>query len=186
MPRPDSNALYTVWAGSNDLISALGPGHNDTATVDAAVGNEMQFISGLVADGARNVLVVNVPDLGKTPDAIASGPAYQAQGSTVSQDFDTLLGQELVAYGAANPSVHFDLLNSYGLLDAAIADPSAYGLTNVTSPLWSGNDTDPHSGTLATTNPQAQAGYLFFDGLHPTATAQALLAEAAAQSLGVA
>lgn len=185
-PHPAAGALYTVWIGSNDLISFLGPGHNAFASVNAAVANEMQFIVGLVADGARNILVANVPDLGKTPDAIAAGAAYQAQGSLVASYFDALLAVNLAAYGAGHPGVHLDVLNTYALLDAAIAEPSAFGFTNVTGKLWSGNLTDPHSGTLATTNPQAQAGYLFFDGLHPTAAAHALIAAAAAQELGVA
>ncbi|MDA8251603.1 MAG: SGNH/GDSL hydrolase family protein [Rhodospirillales bacterium] len=185
-PHPLANALYTVWIGANDLISALGPGHNDFATVNAAIGNEMQFISGLAADGASNILVANVPDLGKTPDAIAAGAAYQAQGSAVSAYFDALLQVNLAAYGIGHPGVHISVLNSYGLLDAAIADPSAFGLTNVTSPLWSGNFIDAKSGTLATSDPKAAAGYLFFDGLHPTATGHQFIAAAAAQVLGVA
>jgi phospholipase/lecithinase/hemolysin len=185
-PHPDAGALYTVWIGSNDVISFLGPGHDDYAGVNAAVNNEMNFISGIVGDGARNILVANVPDIGKTPDAIASGTAYQAQASTVSGYYDALLQADLAAYGIAHPGVDLHVLNTYALLDAAVANPAAFGFTNVTTPLWSGNFTDPTSGTLATTSAQAQAGYLFFDGLHPSAAAHALIAQAAAQVLGVA
>lgn len=186
VPHPQAGALYTVWIGSNDVINALGPGHNDLATVNAAVGNEMQFISGLVQDGASTILVANVPDLGKTPSALASGAAYQAQGSLVSSYYDALLQVDLATYGLFHPAVHLDVLNTYGLLDAAIADPAAFGFTNVTTPLWSGNLTSASSGQLATTDPKAAAGYLFFDGLHPTAAAHALIADAAAQVLHVA
>ncbi len=185
-PHPLAGALYTVWIGSNDVISFLGPGHDDYASVNAAVGNEMNFISGLVGDGARNILVANVPDIGRTPDAIASGSAYQAQASGVSAFYDALLQADLAAYGLSHPGVDLHVLNTYALLDAAVANPSAFGFTNVTSPLWSGNFTDPKSGSLATTSAQGQAGYLFFDGLHPSAAAHHLIAQAAAQVLGVA
>ena len=33
-----------------------------------AVANEIGFVKQLVADGAKNLLVLNVPDLGKAPD----------------------------------------------------------------------------------------------------------------------
>jgi phospholipase/lecithinase/hemolysin len=183
--RPDAGALYTVWIGANDIRSAVGDS-DAAATVDAAVNNEMQFLGGLVADGARNLLVLNVPDLGKTPDAAAHGAAYQAEASQLSAQYDTLLQSDLNSFAAANPDVHLTTLDTYALLDQAVADPGAFGLTNVTTPLWSGNYTDRGSGTLATTDPQAQAGYLFFDSLHPTATTHALIADKAVQALGVA
>ena len=185
-PHPLTNALYTVWIGSNDLLNALGPGHNDYATVNAALGNEMNFISGLADRGATNILVANVPDLGKAPQVTAGGAAESAQGSLVSGLYDAMLQLNLAAYGIGHPGVHITTLNTYALLDAAIADPSAFGLTNVTTPLWSGNFTSASSGQLATTDPKAQAGYLFFDHLHPTATGHEFLAAAAAQVLGVA
>lgn len=185
-PHPLTNALYTVWIGANDLLSGLGPGHNDLAIVNAALSNEMSFITGLADHGATNLLVLNVPDIGKTPDAIAGGAATQAQGSLISGLYDALLQVNLAAYGMGHPGMHISTVNTYGLLDAAAADPASFGLTNVTSPLWSGNFTSASSGTLATTDPKAAAGYLFFDGLHPTATGHEFIAAAAAQSLGVA
>lgn len=54
----------------------------------------------------------------------------------------------------------------------------------MTQPVWSGNLTNSNSGTLAATG-TVQDGYLFFDGLHPTAQADSLLAEAVSRSLTV-
>ena len=56
---------------------------------------------------------------------------------------------------------------------SAAANPAAYGFTNVTQPVWNGNLTDSHSGTLAATG-AAQNGYLFADDLHSTAAGHAL------------
>jgi phospholipase/lecithinase/hemolysin len=182
-PVPSPNALYTVWAGSNDIFDALANGTNEMATVDAAVSNEMQFIDGLVAHGANNLLVMFVPDIGQTPDARASGPAYQATATQLSTAYDAQLAQNLWQLEASDPSLHLTVFNTAALLDQAIADPSAFGFTNVTAPLWDGNFENPNSGALATTDPQAQAGYLFFDGEHPTAQAHAILASAVAQAL---
>jgi phospholipase/lecithinase/hemolysin len=183
VPQPSATALYTVWAGSNDVLdianSTQTPAQQE-ASVQQAVTNETSFIDGLIAHGAKDLVVLGVPDLGKTPYEMAR-PASDATSSMLAQSYNTDLGtalRQIVASGAAS----IDFVNTFGLLDTAIANPGAYGLTNVTQPVWSGNLTDPHSGTLAATG-AGQNGYLFFDDLHPTAAGHFLLASAVTQSL---
>ena len=183
VPHPAANALYTVWAGSNDVLdiaNATETAAQQVASVQQAAGNEAAVISGLIAHGAKDLVVMDVPDLGKTPYETAR-PLTAAASSVLAQDFNTDLGaaiRQIMATSGAS----IDTINTYGLLDAAIADPSAYGLTNVTEPLWNGTLTSSTSGTLAATG-AAQSGYLFFDSLHPTATGHALLASAVTQTL---
>jgi phospholipase/lecithinase/hemolysin len=183
VPDPAPNALYTMWIGSNDVLdiahSTLTPTQQQQA-VTQAVTNEIGSIDGLIAHGAKNLVVLNVPDLGKTPYEMAR-PTDDAAASSLSLDYDNQLGaalQQVMATGAAS----IDLVNTFQLLDAVIADPSTYGFTNVTQPLWDGNLTSASSGTLAASGAAAN-GYLFFDSLHPTAAAQTLLADAVVQSL---
>ena len=73
-------------------------------------------------------------------------------------------------------------VNTYALIDEAVADPAAFGLKNVTTPVWTGNYENPFSGHLNATG-KAQNAYLFFDHLHPTATGHLALANAAYASL---
>ena len=183
VPHPSSNALYTVWAGSNDILdianSTETPAQQQTA-VQQAVTNEVGMISGLVAHGAKNLVVMDVPDLGKTPYESAR-PATATTSSTLAQTFNAELGvalQQIVASGAAS----VDYVDTYGLLDKAIASPAAYGFTNVTQPLWTGSFTSSSSGKLAATG-TGQSGYLFFDDLHPTAAGHNLLASSVTQTL---
>jgi phospholipase/lecithinase/hemolysin len=58
---------------------------------------------------------------------------------------------------------------------------SSYGVTftNVTSQAWTGNFTNPNSGSLA---PDAST-HLFFDSVHPTGLAHQLTADLAYQEL---
>ena len=150
------------------------------ASVQQAVANETNFISGLAAHGAKDIVVLDLPNLGATPYE-AARPATQANASSLAQQYDADLGaslQQLEASGA----VSIDLIDTYALLDMAIANPAAYSLTNVTQPVWTGNLTDSHSGVLNATG-AAQNGYLFFDDLHPTATGHALLATDVTQTL---
>jgi phospholipase/lecithinase/hemolysin len=176
-------ALYTVWAGSNDVLDIANSTETPAeqqASVQQAVTNETNFITGLVAHGAKDLVVMDVPDLGKTPYEMAR-PASDATSSALAQNYNAELGaalQQIVASGAAS----VDYIDTFALLNTAIANHATYGLTNVTQPVWNGNLTDSNSGTLAATG-SAQAGYLFFDDLHPTATGHSLLAADVTQTL---
>ncbi|HEY0185577.1 MAG TPA: SGNH/GDSL hydrolase family protein [Rhodopila sp.] len=182
-PNPPPNALYTVWAGANDVLDIANSTETPAqqqASVQQAVSNETDLINGLVAHGARNLVVMGVPDLGKTPYETAR-PASDAASTGLAETYNADLGtalQQIVASGAAS----IDYVDTFGLLNAAMATPGAYGLTNVTQPVWTGNLTDSHSGALNATG-AAQNGYLFFDDLHPTATGHSLLATAVTQTL---
>ena len=183
IPAASSHALYTVWAGSNDVLdianSTETPAQQQAAVQQAAT-NETVAIDGLIAHGAKDLVVMGVPDLGKTPYEMAR-PASDAAASVLAQSFNRDLGsalQTIVASGAAS----INYVDTYGLLDTAAAHPAAAGFTNVTQPVWTGNLSNPSSGTLAATG-AAQNGYLFFDNLHPTAAGHELLASAVTRTL---
>lgn len=184
-PHPSSSALYTVWAGSNDVLgianNAALTSAQQQADVQAAVGNEVNFIGGLAAVGARDLVVMNVPDLGKTPYEEARGPDVSARASALASDYDAQLASA-VSQMAASGAVKVELVDMYSMLDAVIANPAAYGFTNATQPVWNGTLADPSSGTLAATG-AAQNGFVFFDSLHPTAQAHSLIAQGVAHAL---
>ena len=99
VPSPQAGALYAVWIGSNDVLdiannSSLTPDQQQ-ADVAAAVNNEVSVIGGLAAHGAQNLLVLNVPDLGKTPDEIAHGPAAAQQASSLASLYNSDLAEAL-------------------------------------------------------------------------------------------
>jgi phospholipase/lecithinase/hemolysin len=181
-PSANPNGLYTIWIGANDLnaIFATNPTSAQAAQdVAAIVGNIDSAIGTLAGEGAKNFLVVTVPDLGKTPDAIAGGPAAQVAASALSAEFDTLLvngnsgvGIPSLAGIAAVDSLQLNVLDAYSLLDTVAAEPGQFGFTNVTQPCLTGEVN--FSGGTVCSNPNQ---YLFWDGLHPTAAGQAIVAE---------
>ena len=182
-PNPSPNALYTMWAGSNDVLDIANSTETPAqqqSTVQQAANNETAVIGGLIAHGAKDLVVMGVPDLGKTPYEMAR-PASDAQSSVLAQEYNADLGSALTAI-VATGAASIDFIDTYGLLDAAVANPGAANFTNVTQPVWTGNLTNPNSGTLAATG-AAQNGYLFFDDLHPTAAGHSLLASAVTQTL---
>jgi phospholipase/lecithinase/hemolysin len=175
----DPNALYTIWIGANDL-NAIPPGASSSAIgtdIGAIVQNIDTAINTLASLGAKNFLVVTVPDLGATPDALIAGVSGAA--SALSAGFDNTLVNgssplPSLAAIAAGDGINIAVLNTYLLLDSIVADPALYGLTDVTDPCLTG-EVNFAGGTPCATPNQ----YLFWDGDHPTAAGQALVADAA-------
>jgi len=177
----DPNALYTIWIGSNDLLDIpTGATSSQIASdIGTAIANIDTAIGTLATEGAKNFLIVTVPDLGKTPGAIAGGPAVEAGASALSASFDTTLVNgagpipSLSALGTAD-GLNLSVLNTYSLVDSIFANPGTYGFTDVTDPCLTG--AVHYSGGTPCANPNQ---YLFWDALHPTAAADVLVADAA-------
>jgi len=173
-PTASPTALYTIWIGSNDLSYILSSATTPaSAAADAAVAvsNIDSAIASLAGEGAKDFLVLTVPDLGLTPALISEGPAAQAEASALSAEFDQALAGSLPS---SSSGLDISVLNTYSLLDGVIANPAAYGFTNVTSPCVTG--AVDYLGGTACANPSQ---YLFWDEEHPTAAGQALVGEAA-------
>jgi phospholipase/lecithinase/hemolysin len=82
----------------------------------------------------------------------------------------------------ASGALKIDLVDTFSVLNQVNANPGAFGFADVTDPVWTGNLTDSGSGTLRATG-AAQSQFLYFDSLHPTSQAHALLASGIAQGL---
>ena len=177
-PAAPSGALYTLSIGSNDLFKALAGGLSaaqDQAVAQQAVANIGNFIGSLAATGARNFLVMNVPDLGVTPEVTAFGAMAAAGATALSGYFDALLANELASLAVAYP-LRMGIIDSFALVDNAVANPGAYGLTDVTTPCWTGDYFG--SGALCSVSAAVQDTHLFWDGVHPTEAGHALVASA--------
>lgn len=191
--KPSSSALYTVSIGANDLLAILANGtltaQQQAADVNAAVANEVGFVRQLIGNGAKNLAILNVPDLGKTPDVMlglvngsnVASPALNAEASQLAASYNAALTSQLSPL--VTSGITLNVVDEYALLDNGVANPADYGLTNTTRPVWSGNFTSASSGTLAATDPAAQNQYLFFDSLHPTETGQQATAHLAESQL---
>jgi outer membrane lipase/esterase len=182
----DPRALYTVWMGANDLFGAIPVWASNpaTASANASVGGipVAQAVVGQVgrlqAAGARYIVVLNLPDLGVTPQ-FSSGPAAAAGplASLATVSFNGALSQGLSQLGTGVIPV-----NVFGLVNEVRANPAAFGFTNVT-----GVACTTSSSILCTPNslaaPNANNTYLFADGVHPTGAAHRLLAEVAVATI---
>jgi outer membrane lipase/esterase len=173
----DANALYSVWGGANDMFSIGNPA-TAPAVIGAAVTAEIGVVGTLQAAGAQYVLVANLPDLGLTPSARAYGPAYQAQATALATAYNDALFGGLASAGLAVIPV-----DTFHFLQEVVADPSAYGFSNVSTagclPIPQIGDSSLFCSPSSYRDPSVASSYLFADGIHPSTTAHAMLAQLA-------
>jgi phospholipase/lecithinase/hemolysin len=140
-----------------------------------ALGAIATNIQRLYLAGARSFLVWTAPNIALTPAIRSLPPAAQGLMSALTQAFNGNLAGVLGLSSAGLPGVSFTRLDAYQLLNAIVADPAAYGLTSVTTACLT-----PSEAPFSCQHPDE---YLFWDGIHPTKAAHALLAQLAATML---
>lgn len=169
-PTADSNALYVVEIGSNDLLgiaqafSGVSPADYAARLAGAqlAVSNLIFSLNFLIDRGARNFLIANAPNLGVIPLA----GAFQVAATDASIQYNNLLAGALAALGGSPNIIEFDL---FDLVTDVVADAQAGGQTYGMS-----NGTIPCIFDLSTCDDS-----VFFDPQHPTTQVHALAAQAA-------
>ena len=176
-----STGLYAVWIGGNDIIQAVtdvvgGMAPSDAvADLGVAAHDAAVAVDTLASEGARHFIVPTVPDLAKVPDLRAI-PALGPLATSLTAAYDTaLLADVRALIGTDHIDVRF--LDTDALLNAIIADPSAFGLTDATDACYVGSLAG--GGTVCATPDQ----YMFWDGDHPSAVGHALIADAAASAV---
>lgn len=177
----DSQALYVLWAGSNNLQDLLAGRQTDVVgnpipTVAQTLLQIGGYIRALYDEGARYLLVPNVPNLGRVPRVSALGPQAQAGATLLALAFDSGL-DELLSQLEGDPTLpDLDLIrfDTYAVLEDVATRPAAYGLTNVADRCYSGDDLGFTGGGSVCASPDQ---YLFWDGLHPTAAVHQVLGQ---------
>jgi phospholipase/lecithinase/hemolysin len=172
-----SNALYVIEIGGNDVrdaLAALGAGQDPAPIIAAGVAAVAANISGLYQADARKFLVWNVGNIGLTPAVRALGPGAVFAAGQLTQSYNTNLEGALTTL-APLPGITILEFDLYGTLNAIVADPATFGLTDVVDPCIS-----PKDSPFVCRNPDQ---YLFWDGIHPTEAGHAILAHDVAQLL---
>jgi phospholipase/lecithinase/hemolysin len=172
-----SSALYAVWIGGNDLLNIISSGVTAPialAEAQAAAQSEAADIGTLITHGARDILVPLVPDPGVTPAVIAGGGG--AASTLLAQIYNTAL-EAAIGGLSPTPGVRLTYLDTFSLIDDVVANPGAFGFTNVTDPCYVGPFT---GGGSVCADPNH---YLFWDTDHPTAAAHAEIAALAKAAL---
>ncbi len=198
--------LVTVMAGGNDLfiqagildatkagVAGLPAAQAGVIVSDAATkavtemgkaGAELAgYVKALVlANGAKTVVVVNLPNVSKTPDSLLQSAESQAFVNLMATTFNDQLKAGLAGTGVV-------LADAYAESTSQAANPGPYGLSNVKDRACSSAPATPttpapnalggsslvcNAGNL---NPGDVSRYQYADGVHPTPYGYELLAK---------
>jgi outer membrane lipase/esterase len=181
----DPNALYAIWAGANDVIQTLGgisagviPSAQGATIIQSTAAAEIAQIARLQAAGARYIVVFTLPDIGATPGLRAAGATASAGASQLSAGYNLALLTGLVQAG-----VRVIPIDSQALFADIIANPAAFGFTNITVPACAAFPpfSNAPDALFCPPNvwqtPTANQTFLFADGIHPTTAAHAIIAQ---------
>ena len=170
-PAFDPNgALFFVWGGPNDFF--IDP---SAATAASAVNNLATAISMLYGTGARHFFVPNMPDLSLTPYGLGLSDLQRGGLQALSVGFDNGLALALSSL-AGLPGIDITGFDTFALLATISANPAAFGFTNAQNACVTGNLAN--GGTVCA-NPD---NYVFWDSVHPTTVAHAVLGNAFADT----
>ncbi len=145
-----SQSEVIVWGGANDfLTNGFGVG-----TVQTAVADIVTIVNQLQGIGVAKIVVPGMPDIGLTPDYWGNPGA-----TALSMYFNSLLVSEL-PHGV-------QYVDTFTLMHEVVADPAAFGFTNVQDPCL-------NLETFSVCSNPDQ--YFSWDGFHPTTRGHELIA----------
>jgi phospholipase/lecithinase/hemolysin len=164
-PKITPKTLFVVWGGANDLINAT----SQSDIIDAGM-NQTLNIQRLIAAGATQFIVPNLPALGLVP-RLNSSPTRSIAATEASALYNSVLSSGISLLLELNTAKHLQIaqLDVFSLFNNIVSAPATYSLVNVTASSQ-GVPVDPDT-------------YLFWDDLHPTTHGHHILAITAASIL---
>ncbi|MBD2021482.1 SGNH/GDSL hydrolase family protein [Leptolyngbya sp. FACHB-36] len=164
----DSDALYVVWAGGNDLLDLTPDPLAIGETINDAVTNIVTAITKLADLGAEQILVPNAFDFGLTPLSIRNGASSITTGASIA--FNQALDQALEPL-EQNLGINLIEVDLFSISQRIAAVPEEFGFTNLTDPL------------IDQANPVNPDEFFWWDEIHPTTRVHELVSSVFAVSI---
>jgi phospholipase/lecithinase/hemolysin len=172
---PMSDTLFVVQFGGNDLRDALEAylgGQNPAPIVADAINGMITNIAILAQCGAQHILIANAPNLGAAP---LVPDVFKGDVTGLSWQFNQNLNAAVAFFLSG---LNISIVDFFGFVTGATMMPEAFGLENVASSCLS-------FGVVKDAFCKDRDGYLFWDAVHPTKKAHALIGEIALGQLPV-
>ena len=180
--KADPNTLYVVWIGANNYLAVPEDYEQSLQEVTVGVQHGLQR---LVDNGAKHILLVNLPNLGLTP--VARNYDIVDQLTYLSKEHNIRLDNDIANYKAQYPDVQWLLLDVNVVFSDIFEHPELYHFTNTTDTCYEevSELNKPLSALKIAANVKHKfllgqnpcKGYVFFDQVHPTAELHQLMAE---------
>lgn len=160
--------LYLVWAGGNDFLKLLANPANPAEVVNAAVDNIVASVKQIAKSGAKNIVIVQNPNVGRVPLSLQAG---QLQNLTaLSSAFNASLEVAIKGLQQSLKKKNLILTNLFPLSENIAQNPGTFGFTDVTTPLIQNPTSDPTQ-------------FFFWDDVHPTTKGHGIFAGALRDSI---
>ncbi len=173
------NALYVIWAGTNDYLDYF---FDNIPHPTNSVANLSAAITSLATVGAEDIMVVNLPDLGKFPVTRGDSRSSTELSSLTSAHNSSLAASLNSLSQQLSPDINIIPVDVNYLFNQAIANPEKFGFTNVTDSCIGDSPIVPID-----ISPQPilciPDKFLFWDEVHPTTTTHQLIKELAFSAL---
>lgn len=164
--KVDPNALYAVWGGGNDYLFGQNP------NVNQVVNNLSQSVGLLTQAGAKNILVLNLPDLGKIP--LVSSSANSSNFTALTNAHNAMLATALAELSNI-PDVNIIPVDIDSVFNRVVANPAEFRFNNIDSSCVVYR-IQINQVLRSCDNPN---DFFFFDEVHPTTNVHRLIAETA-------
>ncbi len=164
-PTFGPHSLFVYWLGSNDILLSkpIATGFSDLYPrfdANVSVGNTISSLNRLHNSGARYLVVINLPALERTPEALLN-PGLSNDYFSEPRQFNHILLNRLKTVGYE--VIQIDLFSVFNfLLDNSVR----FGFTDIT-----------HGCTTNSVPGQSCATSFFFNGVHPTDKTHRMLAD---------
>jgi phospholipase/lecithinase/hemolysin len=172
VPQTSPDTLVTIEIGANDVRDALVAG--DLSIIDDALIQISVAINNLYANGARNFLIMNVPEIGKTPFVRILDneiPGISLLADQLTRTFNIGLEQLKLNLNQSLEGISIKILDVYEKFNDVVANPGDYGFVNVADVCVT-----PNQPPFKCKKPDT---YVFWDGIHPTKALHAIVAQQA-------
>jgi outer membrane lipase/esterase len=168
-----ANRTYVIWIGANDLFDALEAlqgdpsGASSVVIIQQAMGAMAESVQALWAAGARDFLILNLPDPALTPYVRSLGPVAEGAATQLTAAYNGALAQVLGSLSAL-PQIQLEPFDINTLMHTVVAAPARYGLRDVA-------DACLTFGVVTNAVCSDPDHYLFWDGIHPTRAGHAII-----------
>ena len=170
--HPMNDTLFIVDTAYRDLLD-VALGADGDVVVPEMMASLAFNIGELYNCGARHLLIPNLPDLGTAPITPDGG---EASGREQSEDYNEAL--EFFVVGPFSGVMNISYVDFFDFVDIVMGMPETFGFTNVTDPCITPYVT---KGAFC----KKRDEYFWWDLLHPTKKAHALLGDYALANLPV-
>lgn len=184
--KASEDSLFVIWIGSNNYLAFPAEIEQTLHDVHAGI---VHSIERLVEKGAKHILVVNLPDLGRTPAAIEFDSVDTM--TYFAKEHNNLLSKSIDDFRQEHPDVEWLYYDLHQAFEEVMTHPEDYGFTNITGTCVNSVVEDITKTSVlkmvTSVKPKINAdgctGYLFFDLVHPTALAHQILGKRAKEML---